>query len=95
MSEIAHTMFILASYQTDRYTETVNLRYMYLNPLYSSDSKMPPLADSENPNEICTVCKEENDLQRKKYIFIWKLYSVTMDHLKFNVSNQREESISA
>ena len=68
---------------------------------------MSLLANSEDPDEMwhngafhpglkCLV--RQNDLQRKKYIFYLEIITCdpsiyTMDHSKFIVSNQKDESI--
>ena len=47
---------------------------------------------------VYTVCRDKNDLQRKKHNIFLQNYNpsiYTMDHPKFIVSNQTEESIKA
>ena len=46
--------------------------------LYTGDSQLGSLANSENPNEMphdeaYTVCQDKNNLQRKNNNSIWKL----------------------
>ena len=47
---------------------------------------------------VCTVCLDKTTLQKKKYNIIWKIipcdpFIYSMDHPKFIVSNQNEESV--
>ena len=50
-----------------------------INPLCTIDSAMPTLTNDKDPDKrlhfirVHSVCLHKNNLQRKKYSFIWKL----------------------
>ena len=58
--------------------------------------KMGTLANSEDPEKcqvhvkrnfvrVCTICQDKNDLQRKKYNYIWKIYPVTHRYIQWTI----------
>ena len=62
--------------------ERVGIAQIPINPLYTSDSKICNLANSEDPDEMlqnaafhlglhCLLKKENTHLNRKKYIFFF------------------------
>ena len=80
-----------------------------LNPLYSSDSKMSTLANSEDPDEMphnvaissgSTLLVRQKVSSEKEIHFYMEIRACdpsiyTMDHPNYIGSNQKEESISA